>query len=178
MANVLKAVKVLLRKEGLFSDHPADPGGATKYGISLRFYRNNIKKDATRDDIVALTLEEATEIIKTYFWDEMGLYAVVSDDVATFLLSLGFNTGQSRAIKIAQKAINLALVDQYSNGAQKLKVDGVNGTNTTNAINLVYPDGLMFHLRTEAWKYYKKIMNKNPKLKAFKNGWYNRVWNE
>lgn len=34
-------VKVILKHEGGYVDHPNDPGGATKYGISLRFLQKN-----------------------------------------------------------------------------------------------------------------------------------------
>ncbi|MBX9704870.1 MAG: hypothetical protein K5Q00_01335, partial [Gammaproteobacteria bacterium] len=34
------AASVVLLHEGKYTDHPADPGGATNYGISLRFLKS------------------------------------------------------------------------------------------------------------------------------------------
>ena len=31
------AIPIVLKHEGGFADNPADPGGATNFGISLRF---------------------------------------------------------------------------------------------------------------------------------------------
>jgi lysozyme family protein len=37
MSDFNQAVKVILQHEGGYVDNPNDPGGATNYGISLRF---------------------------------------------------------------------------------------------------------------------------------------------
>ena len=41
MSHFDTAIKKVLKHEGGYVDHKNDPGGATKYGISLRFIRQS-----------------------------------------------------------------------------------------------------------------------------------------
>jgi lysozyme family protein len=57
-----KAVQIILRLEGGYVNHPNDPGGETKYGISKRAYPDL--------NIAALTKEQAIAIYKRDYWDK------------------------------------------------------------------------------------------------------------
>ncbi len=63
-ADFKKAVKFVLQKEGGYVNHPADPGGETKYGISKRAYPDLNIKD--------LTVEQAKEIYYRDYWLKAG----------------------------------------------------------------------------------------------------------
>ena len=54
-----QAFQKLIGHEGGFVDHPSDPGGATKYGISKRSYPG--------EDIPGLTLDRAKTIYRRDF---------------------------------------------------------------------------------------------------------------
>lgn len=54
----------LMLREGGDADHPADPGGRTRYGISQRAY--------PREDIAALTLDRARHLYWRDYWDPAG----------------------------------------------------------------------------------------------------------
>lgn len=70
-------VKIILEYEGGESNHPADPGGHTKYGISQTFHLDV--------DIANLTLDGAKEIYKREYWDRAGCDALsVPLDFAVF----------------------------------------------------------------------------------------------
>jgi lysozyme family protein len=65
-----ECVTVVLKHEGGFVDHPRDPGGATKFGITLRTLRDwrgddSLTADAVRD----LTEAEAREIYLARYWN-------------------------------------------------------------------------------------------------------------
>ncbi len=63
MSNFEKAVEKVLEHEGGYVDHKNDPGGATNYGISLRFVKQSTgidldvdgDGDIDADDIKAMT---------------------------------------------------------------------------------------------------------------------------
>ena len=64
LTNFDRALEFVLRWEGGYSNHPDDPGGETKYGISKRAYPDVNIKDLSR--------EEAGEIYKRDYWDVFG----------------------------------------------------------------------------------------------------------
>ncbi len=68
MNNFQKAIKFVLDKEGGYVNDPIDPGGETKYGISKATFPDiNIK---------TLTLQQATEIYRVYYWNKYNLDSV------------------------------------------------------------------------------------------------------
>ena len=72
--NFQDALQITLRWEGGLVDHPADPGGLTKWGVSLRFLRAigvDLNGDGTVDgrDIRSLTHEQRDAIYRDHFWD-------------------------------------------------------------------------------------------------------------
>jgi hypothetical protein len=93
-----------LREDGGYTNNPADPGGETKYGISKR---------ANPDvDIKALTLEQATDIYKTKYWDIYVTLRPVNANllnlptaVAVAVFDAGVNCGVNRAIGWLGKAL-------------------------------------------------------------------------
>ncbi len=58
-----QAVKIILEKEGGYVNHPKDPGGETKFGITKKFYPNV--------DIKNLTIEKAAEIYRKEYWGKI-----------------------------------------------------------------------------------------------------------
>ena len=53
------ALRRLLIHEGGYTNHPSDPGGPTKFGITIHDYRNHVKARASAADVRAMRLEEA-----------------------------------------------------------------------------------------------------------------------
>lgn len=108
-----RAFERLIGHEGGYVNHPSDPGGETKYGITKRSYPN--------EDIRGMTLERAKAIYRRDFWGAAGCDAVA--DAAKFdLFDMAVNSGVKTAIKTLQRAVGAA-------------PDGVIGPMTMQAIS-------------------------------------------
>jgi lysozyme family protein len=101
------ALARVLAHEGGYSNHPSDPGGPTKFGITLADYRRHLKPGATAADVRAMRLDEARAIYRAHYWaalrcDELppGL------DYALF--DYGVNSGIGRAARVLQRLLGFA----------------------------------------------------------------------
>lgn len=97
-----------LRHEGLWADHPQDPGGATMKGVTLRTYQA-YKPGAMKVDLRNITDSELRAIYKSGYWDE-----VRGDDlpagVDMVVFDIAVNSGPKRAAEWLQEAVG-ATVD-------------------------------------------------------------------
>lgn len=83
--------------EGGWSNHAADPGGATMYGITIGKFREHYPK-ATAKDLRNITKENAREIYRQDFWLPInGETLAAGVDLAVY--DAGVNSGVSRAKK-------------------------------------------------------------------------------
>lgn len=177
MANFNKAHKFVAKWEGGFSNDPADPGGATNYGVSLRWLKSlgldqgdiDLDGDIDADDIRALSAEQAAKLFRDKFWDAYHL-----DDfpqtLATIYYDAIVNTGASQATKFMQRGYNTTFP------AARLSVDGILGPLTRNA--LLSMGQSVFLLRAcidERDKFYHSLATSKPAMNKFLKGWLNRT---
>jgi len=104
-----QSMEFTLKWEGSsFVDHPNDPGGATKYGITLQTAKENavdVDKDGDTDkeDMKKLPLETAMQIYKARYWNVLRC-----DDYpfsyAVSLFDAGVNHGVGRAAQWNKEA--------------------------------------------------------------------------
>lgn len=164
-----KAHEFTSRWEGGYVENRNDPGGATKYGISLRFLKQqgldigDIDGDGDIDvaDIKSLSPEAAAAIMKREFWDALNL-----DDIkplcALVVYDAAVNMGPSYARKMAQKALGVT-------------ADGVWGQVTKASLRVCDDKKTaiaMCHIRRAR---YHELVKKNSKLSEFLKGWLRRV---
>jgi hypothetical protein len=64
-----KAFRQVIAYEGGFVNHPKDPGGPTNLGITQATLGRYLGREATLDEVRALTREAAKPIYKRFFWD-------------------------------------------------------------------------------------------------------------
>lgn len=97
--NYLRSVANTLVSEGgaLYTNHKADPGGPTKYGITIHDVRKYLNPAAQAADVKALTEPQARAIYKAHYWD-----AVDGDTLAAgmdyVVFDYAVNAGTGRAI--------------------------------------------------------------------------------
>ncbi|MFN3749239.1 MAG: glycoside hydrolase family 108 protein [Sphingorhabdus sp.] len=191
-----QAVEHVLKIEGGFVDHPNDPGGATKYGISLRFLKAEGKIDMDGDgiadfdldfdgdidgiDIRNLTLQDARVLYHRCFWQAAQCDAL-PPPVGEMVFDQAINGGLHAARKMLQHAINDCLSRGGETAPDPVKVDGAIGPRTIEAMNWVVRWGrlgtnaLVVAYREEARMRYIAIADRNPKLKVFLKGWLRRA---
>jgi len=171
------AYTVLAHHEGGFVDHSSDPGGATNYGVSLRFLRQegidiDNDGDIDADDIRAITPEKSKTIYKKYFWLPAQCDKIRSQLIATKVFDMAVNMGQRQAYKLVQRAINTL------QSSQDLVVDGIVGPSTISAINSLEKTDyeLIIHIRVEQAQFYLGLIESKPELADFQLGWLRRAY--
>ena len=151
--------------EGYWSDDPDDTGGATKYGVSLKFLRStntDINDDGTvdRNDVLAVTPEIQKTLFKHNFWDNLNLDGWPAR-VAIVFYDSSVNAGAKQSVKLLQRALNVS-------------DDGLYGPETKAALMSCDDLATALRLCDERDKFYRSIA-KNGNNAKFLRGWLNRV---
>jgi lysozyme family protein len=98
------ALAEVLRHEGGWSDHPADPGGATMNGITLATYQAHLGRSATKEELRDLKPDVRAEIYRKNFWDKVRGDDLPSGvDFAVF--DFAVNSGPGRAARYIQAIV-------------------------------------------------------------------------
>lgn len=176
MAKFEEALPYVLEHEGVtYTDDPKDPGGATKFGISLRFVlEGSIELDLDHDgdvdkqDIALLDLATASVLYANHFWfpGRMGLFR--SQVVATKLFDTAVNIGLHRSARLVQHLL-------VSDFGRPLQVDGIIGGRTVAAVNTVDPERLVVAISKAQEGYYRGLVEQRPVLSRFLKGWVRRA---
>jgi lysozyme family protein len=153
----------VLPHEGRRVNDPDDPGGATDYGISLRFLQGEDQDidgdgDVDADDVWALEDADVERLYRQFFWAPMHGDFWSSPAVAAKLFDLAVNVGPLRAVKIAQEA----------SGAH---VDGLLGPQTYRAINTPKPAEILPRICAAQLGFYRAIVERRPRSAKFLPGW-------
>ncbi len=170
------AVKEVLKHEGGFSNNPSRTGGATEYGISLRFLQEmgidiNHDDQINIKDVKDVHFSDAVDIYKKYWWDKYDYNAINSLPVAAKIFDMAVNMGASQAHRIVQESCNYLGYD--------LDVDGILGAKTLFALNEITLHGreedLMLELIDNQKWFYEHLAEENPSVRVFLKGWLNRA---
>ncbi|MCG6641643.1 glycoside hydrolase family 108 protein [Acinetobacter baumannii] len=178
--NIDQYLEELIKREGGYVNNPVDRGGATKFGITEAVARANGYKGSMRE----LPLDVAKAIYKKQYWTAPRFDQVnaVSSAVAEELLDTGVNCGINFAKPLLQRALNL-LNNQGKAGYEDLKVDGVYGSKTLDALKIYLTkrgkEGekvLVQVLNIMQGQRYIEICERNKSQEQFFYGWIaNRI---
>lgn len=158
------AVHFVLKHEGGLTDNPADPGGITKFGISLRSY-----PELGRDGIISLTRDDAIAIYWHDWWRRYRYGEIDPLDVATKVFDFAVNMGPANGHRILQRALVEA-------GQTHVVVDGAIGPQTIGAANTADPGRVMQAMRHHAAEYYYRLAKRRVESRQFLFGWLNRAY--
>lgn len=143
----------ILVLEGGLVDDPSDPGGLTKYGISLKAY-----KDLGRDGIKNLTISQAKEIYKRDYWNK-GKCGSLPPKLRLCYFDACVNMGVKRATIILQEVL-------------KIEADGIFGPKTLKAIKAVTEENFNIDYLSERGVFYSH----SPRFGEFGRGWLRRLF--
>lgn len=173
MSDFKTAIPVTLQHEGGFVDNPADPGGATKYGITQKdLDATSVEFPWLPAHVADLTEEEASKWYETTTKPERfnnPLYwQIESQDVATKVFDLGVLFGVGEAVKILQIVLGAAYPDL---GAP----DEIFGQHTLECVNKTDPTSLLNGYKTAFVAYALRIAANRPSERIFVAGWGRRI---
>jgi lysozyme family protein len=101
-----EALRRLLVHEGGYTNHPSDPGGPTKHGITIHDYRRFIDPGGTAADVRAMTVDQAKAIYRARYWDALRCDDLPAGvDYAVF--DYGVNSGIGRAGRVLRRLLGL-----------------------------------------------------------------------
>lgn len=143
-----KAIERVLAHEGGYIDHPEDPGGRTKWGISQAAYPHL--------NIASLTREQAIAIYKRDYWTPVA--NTVPSAVAFQAMDAAVNHGIGNAIRFLQRAVDVA-------------DDGHWGPASKAAAKQLSEDDLLFRFLAERLNFMTKLRTWD----AFGRGWVRRI---
>lgn len=142
----------LIGNEGGYVNHPGDPGGETKYGISKRQYPG--------EDIKNLTLDRAKALYLRDYWGPAGCDVVPM--MAKFqVFDMAVNSGVFQTIRTVQKVVGEV-------------ADGALGPRTLQAIQSMQPTRFVARFNG----YRLDFMTDLKTWEIFGKGWARRIAKE
>lgn len=159
MAAFDAALKVILRHEGGYVNHPKDPGGETNFGVTKRVWLEWIGKREA--NMKALTPAKVAPLYRAMYWDKLKCDQL-PPALALCVFDMGVNAGVNRAAKMLQGMV----------GAVR---DGAIGPGTMNALTgFLKAHGLAYAVRSyqrSRRDYYRAL----DTFDTFGRGWLRRV---
>ena len=102
--NFAEALKKILRYEGGYVDHPADPGGATNKGITLRTFRRACGRTRTKDDLRNISPGAVARIYRKRYWEVCACDRLPTG-IDLIVFDQAVNSGPGRSARWLQKVL-------------------------------------------------------------------------
>ena len=172
-------IDAVIDREGGYSNHPADRGGETNFGITAAVARANGYAGALR----SLPRSVAVAIYRRLYWQAPGFDRIDTraPDVAAELFDTGINMGPAVAAAFLQRALNA--LNRGASDYPDVTLDGQIGAGTLAAL-----DGFLRHRGTAGQRVlvkaiealqgerYLGLAERRPANEAFLYGWLaNRI---
>lgn len=174
-----KMIDEVIRREGGYSNHPADRGGPTNWGITEQVARAY----GFLADMKTLPRSAAVNIYKTRYWTgpKFDQVAALCPAIGDELFDTGINMGPATAGKFLQRALNV--LNRGAKDYPDIGTDGAIGPMTLAALK-----GFMKKRGAEGGEVLRKVLDglqcaryveiaeKNPTQESFVYGWVaNRI---
>ena len=167
-------IDAAIGREGGYSDHPADRGGPTRFGITEAVARANGYTGAMQ----ALPRATAAAIYRRLYWEKPGFAHIdaLAPTIAAELFDTGINMGPAVATGFLQRALNALNRDAVD--YPDIAVDGLLGAQTEAAVRTFLakrgPRGeavLLKALNALQGERYIRLAESRPANELFLYGW-------
>ncbi|GAM00702.1 glycoside hydrolase family 108 protein [Sphingomonas parapaucimobilis] len=174
MKTIDQLIDEVIAREGDYSNHPADRGGPTRFGITEQVGRAN----GYTGDMRVFPRQRAEAIYRAIYWtrpsfDQVAAYAPV---IAAELFDTGINMGVGVASTFLQRALNA--LNRGAVDYPDIKVDGQIGAMTIYALRLYLAKRgdraelvMLRALEALQGERYIKLTEDRPANEAFLFGW-------
>lgn len=167
-------IEELIEREGHYSNHPADKGGPTCWGVTEAVARAH----GYKGDMRAYPREEAAAVYRRIYWLRPGFdrIAGLAPALAAELFDTGVNMGPSVAAAFLQRALNA--LNRGASDYPDMPADGRIGERTIAALKAFLarrgrPGGKVLLKAVEALQgeRYLRLAEERPANEAFLYGW-------
>lgn len=162
-----QALDYVLANEGGFSDHPADRGGATRYGITKETASRWRGYPVSVAEMREFPIYEARKIYEAWYWKPIGCDKILDANIATAMFDIGIVRGTGVSALYAQQVCN-------HRGA-KLVEDHQIGPKSVAAINSIPRGDFIRAFASRAESGFRSIVAANASQEVFLRGWLNRA---
>ncbi len=164
----------VIGREGGYSNHPADRGGATRWGITEAVARAH----GYRGDMRAFPREDAVALYTRLYWTRPGFDRIgaIAPAIAAELFDTGVNMGPGVAVSFLQRALNALNrgAADYADIVPGVRIDDATVTALTSFLARRAPHGdavLMKALEALQGERYLDLAERRPANEAFLYGW-------
>lgn len=148
--------------EGGYVNHPADPGGATNYGITQAVYTDWQKfRGRPIRPVVGITMDEVEAIYRAEYWNRVS-GDLLPEFTNIVMFDWAVNTGPARPARALQKRLGVIQ-------------DGRIGPKTIAGFLGHTPYQVAEDLIDARARHYKAIVAARPSQQVFLKGWMNRI---
>jgi len=157
-----ESLPFILRWEGGYVDHPADPGGRTNKGVTQKVYDDwRARQDLPPRHVESIEDSEVYAIYETGYWIPPRCELLQRQlDLVQF--DTAVNMGVGRAIRLLQRAAGCS-------------VDGHFGPETTRVVGACDVGATIAAYCEAREAFYRNLAERRPKSKIFLRGWLNRL---
>lgn len=157
-ARFARSLELVLKHEGGFVNHPADPGGATNKGVTQKTYDGwRLSQALPKRSVRFITVAELTAIYRKHYW-----FAASCDELPAgvdyMVFDLAVNSGPGRAAKFLQESV-------------RVPADGDIGPKTLAAVRTLPPSEVVLRMRNRRERFYRAL----PTFRTFGKGWMRRL---
>ncbi|QAX31320.1 holin-associated N-acetylmuramidase [Leisingera sp. NJS204] len=174
MQSVDEITAEIVKREGGYVNDPDDPGGPTKYGVTIHTLRR-IRGRATAADVQALTVAEAVEIYKRHYFYGPKIDRL-PEPLQSSVYDMQVNAG-SNAVRILQR-----LLAEFG---ETVSVDGALGPQSIGATQRAYDKAGQYLVNAYGIgrrDYYFRLADRRPASRKYartraggKGGWIKRA---
>ncbi|ODP37139.1 glycoside hydrolase family 108 protein [Sphingomonas turrisvirgatae] len=169
----------VIAREGGYTDHPADRGGPTRWGITQAVARAH----GFAGDMRVFPRDEAAAIYRRVYWQKprFAVIAKRAPALAAELFDTGVNMGPAVGVRFLQRALNA--LNRNARDFPDMKVDGAIGPVTLAALDAFLAlrgacgeAVLLKAVEAQQGERYIALAERRPANEAFLYGWLaNRI---